>query len=41
MPESLGEEGPHDSITGQQQTSARQPQGDVELQTGETRGKQM
>lgn len=31
--ESLGEEGPHDGITGEQQASAEQPQGDVELET--------
>lgn len=39
MPESLGEEGPHDGIAGEQQASAQQPQRDVELQAGET-GKQ-
>lgn len=30
-PESFGEEGPHHGITGEQQTSAQQPQGDVQL----------
>lgn len=33
MSESLGEGGPHDGITGEQQASTKQPQGDVELQT--------
>lgn len=31
--ESLGEEGPHDSVTCEQQASTEQPQGEVELQT--------
>lgn len=39
VPESLGEEGPHDGIAGEQQASTQQPQRDVELQAGET-GKQ-
>lgn len=33
MSESLGEEGPHDSVTCEQQASTEQPQGEVELQT--------
>lgn len=33
MSESLREERPHDGITGEQQTSTQQAQGDVELHT--------
>lgn len=34
MPEGLGEEGPHDCVAAEQQASAQEPQGDVELFAG-------
>lgn len=35
MTESLGEQGPHDSITGEQQARTQQPHGDMELRPGQ------
>lgn len=32
MLESLGEQGPHDSVTGDEQAATQQPQGHVELE---------